>query len=86
MALYTQTASTDLSSKGRRLTSIHVASTGATTVNIREGAVGGAIRYQVVAATGTTQTINFATPVIFPTGVYVELSAGTVSAITVDIL
>jgi hypothetical protein len=86
VALYSVTASTDLTAKGRRVNSIHVASTGATTVNIREGAVGGTIRYQVVAATGTQQTINFATPAIFPTGAYVELNAGTVAAITLDIV
>jgi hypothetical protein len=86
VALYTQTATTDLTAKGKRLTAVHIATTGtASVVNLNNG-VGGTTVFQFNGAINTDKTITFAVPVVFTSGVQVQLSSGTVAAITADIL
>jgi hypothetical protein len=88
VALYTQTATTDLTAKGKRLASVHIATTGtASVVNLNDG-VGGTTRFQFNGPINTDKTLVFDGPSspVFPNGVQVQLSSGTVAAITVDIL
>ena len=91
MALYTSTATNDLTGFGRpkKLASIHIAATGtAPTVNLRDGGSGGTIRYQYQLAINTSKDVSFPFPglPVFKDGLYVELAAGTVAAITVDVV
>jgi len=72
----------------RRLASVHIATTGtASVVNLRDGSVTGTIRYSFNGAINSDKTVAFTPPSapLFPVGCYVELNAGTVSAITLDL-
>jgi hypothetical protein len=88
---FTQTASTDLTTKGRRLCSYNVSETAgaAAIVNLRDGSVTGPIVIQLRFAAvvgGSTQTATFSWPFLpFPAGLYLEKNAGAIQA-TVDIL
>jgi len=86
MALFTQTASTDLS-RYAQISMIHIATTGtASVVNLRQGSASGTIVMQFQGAINTSQTIQFARPLRVATGCYIELVSGTVAAITVDVV
>jgi hypothetical protein len=57
------------------------------TVNLREGTVTGTIRYQYVLAANSQKDVGYDGPSLplFVNGLYVELNAGSVQAITVDL-
>ena len=86
MALYTQTATTDLTTKGKRLGSIHIASVAGATVSLKDG-VGGTVRFQWVVAANSQKDVDYGMPSapLFPNGIQVTLDAGSVQAITLDL-
>jgi hypothetical protein len=86
MALYTQSATTDLTAKGKRLASVQVFSTAGGTVQLKDG-VGGTLRYQwVLAANGNASlVVPPPTSPVFVNGIQVVIS-GTDATCTVDIL
>jgi len=89
MATQTFTASTDFTSKGKRLASWHVSQgTGAQTINFRNGSVAGTIIFQVqlVATSSASQAYPQASMPFFPLGLYVEVVGTGFNAGAVDVL
>jgi hypothetical protein len=89
MALYAVTGTTDLTTKGKRLASVHIATTGtASVVNLNDG-VSGTTRYQFNGAINSDKTFSWTVPgglPLFLNGIQVQLASGKVAAITLDIL
>lgn len=83
---YAFTASTDFTTKGRRLRAYCVTETAgaAAIVNLRDGSVSGPIVFQLrfnAVVGGSTQSVSFDHPgVVFPAGLYAEKNAGTIQA------
>lgn len=74
------TASTDLTTKPKRLMHWSFSSTvAAGVINLRDGGVAGTIFARVNVAIGDSKHLALTTPgVVFPSGLYVEVTAGTV--------
>jgi hypothetical protein len=86
MALYTVTSTTDLTTKGKRLGSIHASFNAAGNVKVNDG-VGGTTRYQLTAAAAGPQSLVFTAPSlpVLNGGMSVVVSGAVVDAVTLDI-
>jgi hypothetical protein len=86
MGLYTQSSTTDLTAKGKRLSSIHILSTAGGVVQLKDG-VGGTVRmtFNVGAGADKSQAWNAPALPVFPKGIQVVIS-GTDATATLDIL
>jgi hypothetical protein len=88
MALYSFTGSTDLSAtpKGKRLGSWHLSQgAGAQTVNFHNGN-GGPIMFQVQLPATTSASQAYGAPIVFTSGLYVEVVGTGLNAGSVDLV
>jgi hypothetical protein len=89
MATLTFTASTDFTTKGKRLASWHVSQgTGAQTINFRNGGLAGTIIFQVqlVATSSASQPYPKDSMPFFSSGLYVEIVGTGFNAGAVDLV
>jgi len=89
MALYPFTASTDLTTKGKRLASFNCSQgTGGQTVNFRNGSITGTIMLQVQLNTTTSQSVAYTQAGLptFPAGLYVEVTGTGFNTGCVDLV
>jgi hypothetical protein len=87
MAYQLVTASTDLTTKGKRLLSWSLRATAAAVVNIRNASASGDIVIPLNIGLNVSASQAYPTPqgIVFPDGVYVEVVSGTVVG-SVDII
>jgi hypothetical protein len=80
------TTSTDLTARLRQVSTVFVAcaATQSATVNLRNKSATGPIHQSIkvppMTTEGNSSSINFPRPLIFPSGLYVEVASGTVAA------
>ena len=89
MATLTFAASTDFTTKGKRLASWHLSQgTGANTFNFRSGSLTGQIVFQVqlVATTSASQAYPQSSMPFFPGGLYLEVTGTGLNAGAVDLV
>ena len=84
---YAFAATLDLTTKGKRLCSVHCAASAAAVVNLRDGGVAGPIVVQLQIPISTSKEIAYALPggLVFSAGCYVQVVSGTVVG-SVDLL
>jgi len=89
MATFTFAASTDFTSRGKRLASWHLSQgAGAQTINFRNGGLASAIVFQVqlVATTSASQSYGSPNLPFFSSGLYVEVVGTGFNAGAVDLV
>jgi len=89
MATYLVTADTDLTTKGKRISSWHFAETAAAVAQVllRNGSISGDIyaRINLAASPSASQSYSHPEGWLFPAGLYVDVLGGTVVG-SVDLL
>ena len=89
MALLTFTASTDFTTRGKRIASWHVSQgTGAQTINFRSGSISGTIMFQVqlVATSSASQAYPHPNLPAIPGGLYIEVVGTGFNVGSVDLV
>jgi hypothetical protein len=87
VALYPFTASTDLTTKPKRIASWHVSQgAGTQTIRFRNGSISGTVMLEVQLPATTSASQAYGTPIIFPAGVYVEVVGTGFNAGGVDLV
>ena len=87
MGLVAFTASTDLTTTAKRLSAWHLSQgAGANTINLRNGSASGAIVCQVQLPATTSASQSYPVPIIFTSGLYVEIVSSGFTVGSVDLV